>query len=101
MFRENVSGPFGANTSNYSQRTKERGETRGQRPLKERLATPWEKDEVLHSLDHKIGQYSTRHGGQKRLMAERAAVIQSGERAKELAILDKMKKDEEGGALAL
>lgn len=81
---------------------KVRGLARAQKPLDQRIASHWDREEVLYSLDHKIEQYSRRHGGVKRLKADRRAQANDGNiRQKELAILDKMRKDEEAGALRL
>jgi len=67
-----------------------------------RLRKPWEKNEVIYSLEAKIEQYSRRHGGEKALTRERVQRADDGGfRQKELAILDQMRKDEQAGALQL
>lgn len=82
---------------------KERGLARSAKPLPTRLAGPWSKEEVLFSLDAKVDNYARRHGGQKALLRERKHVraADGQERQQELAMLDKMRKDEEAGALML
>ena len=64
------------------------------------MASHWDREEVLYSLDHKIEQYSRRHGGdKKRLTADRRQQAGDGSiRQKELAILDKMSKDQQQAA---
>jgi hypothetical protein len=91
-----------ANIKPLSLEQKQRGLARAAKPLAARTASHWNKDEVLFSLDHKIEQYAWRHGGQRALTKDRRQRSdQGGVRQKELAILDKMKKDEEAGALKL
>merc|ERR1712139_176834 len=97
-----------ANIKPISEEVKARGLERTKRDLFSRVAGHWSKEEVLSSIDHKIDLYARRHGGgnieagRKRLLADRKAkAADGGERAKELAILDKMRKVEEAADAAL
>jgi hypothetical protein len=84
-----------------------KGLKRLEKPLHHRIGTSWRKDEVLYGLDHRIQQYVGRHGGfardARKLVAPRGGpkTADGNERQQELAILDKMRQDEEAGALKL
>merc|ERR1719263_1520801 len=86
-----------------SQQTMERGMQRLEKPLHNRIGMKWHKDEVISGLDHRIQRYAYRHGGPQRLTKDRRAqqTTDGSVRQRELAILDKMRKDEEAGALKL
>lgn len=97
-----------ANYKPISKELRDKGVARMGKPLHTRIASHWDKDSILGALDTKIESYAFRHGhgnveqGRKRLVADRTGKGEGGAiRQKELAILDKMRKDEQAGALRL
>lgn len=82
-------------------RTQAMNNARNAQPMHERMMKTWKNEEVLKDIDNKLNYYITRHGGRARLTGDRRAKAQSGPKSKELQILERMKKEEEAGALAL
>merc|ERR1719235_2115730 len=82
---------------------KVKGLKRLEKPLHQRVGQNWQKEQVLYGLDHRIQRYIGRHGGfagdARKLVAPRGGQknADGGERQQELAILDKMRQDEEAG----
>lgn len=99
--RDEAMGPTIPDNSRLTGYTKARGRVRPKQSLEHRLVEKWDKDEVLYGMDTTIEKFAERHGGYKALVAESQPKAHGGERNQELAILDKMRKDEEGGLLAL
>jgi hypothetical protein len=82
--------------------TRKKGLARTKKPFDSRLRSEWNKDDVIFSLEAKIEQYTMRHGTEKGMTRDRVQrADDGGVRQKELAILDRMKKDAEAGALLL
>lgn len=85
---------------------RKKGRLRNQQVTKEFdkvLKKNWNVKQVLTSLDTQIESYANRHGSEKKLKAERGVKEDPAlmRRQKELVLLDKMKKDEQDGALVL
>lgn len=72
-------------------------------PIQERMRKRWKNEEVLKDIDNKLDYYILRHKGKHNLVGDssRKARGPGGPKSKELQILERMRKEEEAGALAL